>query len=112
MPIVKNLNLLLRFLLEMAALTSLCYWGFRTNRVMALKIVFGVGIPLLTAFIWGMFGSPKAPYQLSIPLQWLLVSVIYLLSALALYTAGKPSLSIIFILTAVVNSVLMVVWKQ
>lgn len=112
MIFIKDLNLLLRFLLELCALASLGFWGFKAHAGVLLKLCFGIGIPILTAFIWGMFGSPKAAYKLPEVYQWLLIIFIYLLSAFALYSAKKPSLAIIFVVASAVNSILMFIWKQ
>ena len=62
MPVLKALNLLVRFLLELCMLGAVGYWGFRTGSSWAMKIILGIGLPLLIAVIWGMFVSPKATY--------------------------------------------------
>lgn len=28
-----------------------------------MKMILGVGLPLVIAFIWGLFASPAAPYK-------------------------------------------------
>jgi hypothetical protein len=110
--LIKNLNLAVRFILEMWALIAVGYWGFKYNSNIVMKIVLGIGAPLLIAVVWGMFGSPKATYKISVPLQWLLICVIYLLASLALYTSGKQQMALLFGVIAIINSILMYVWKQ
>lgn len=102
----------IRFLLELTALISLGYWGFKISATTFVKVCLGIGLPLITAIIWGAFGSPKAPWQISKPLQWALLFTIYLLSAFALFSSGKKHLCIIFLLTAAVNSILMYIGEQ
>ncbi|WP_169891038.1 YrdB family protein [Litchfieldia alkalitelluris] len=65
MFIFKAINLGLRFFLELTALWIFCYWGFHTGKNGFVKLGLGVGSPLIIAIIWGLFGSPAAPYQLS-----------------------------------------------
>ena len=64
LTVIQGSNLALRFLLELCALVALGYWGFHTDRGMGLKLVLGIGAPLLAAVIWGTFVAPKASVQL------------------------------------------------
>ncbi len=45
-------NLALRFVLELAALAALAYWGFHTGHSLLGDVALGVGAPLLAAVIW------------------------------------------------------------
>lgn len=110
--LLKNINLGIRFILEVWALIAVGYWGFKYNSNILIKIALGIGGPLLIAAVWGMFGSPKASYKLSVPLQWILLFVIYLLAGLSLHVSGKQQLAIFFGVIAIINSILMYVWKQ
>ena len=64
MDALKSINLAVRFLLELCVLAAVGYWGFKTSSGWFLKILLGIGAPLLIAVIWGMFGAPKANLQL------------------------------------------------
>jgi hypothetical protein len=112
MVFLQYVNLALRFLLELCALAALGYWGFQTGKGWVMKIGLGIGIPVLIAVIWGMFGSPGASVKLSAPLHLLLELVIFGLPAIALYAAGKHGLAGSFILTVVINRILMYMWGQ
>ncbi len=109
---LKVLNLSIRFILEVMALVSLGYWGFKINAGSVLKMSLGIGIPLITATIWGVFGSPKAIWKVSNISKWILLFTIYILSTLALFTSGKKHLAIAFIVCAVINSFFMYIWDQ
>lgn len=54
------LNLGLRFILEMANLTALGYWGFNTFEN-HFSFIIGIGLPVLFAAIWGIFAVPNDP---------------------------------------------------
>jgi hypothetical protein len=54
------INLLVRFILELAGLFALGYWGW-TQHTGALRILLAVGLPLLAAAIWGVFRVPGHP---------------------------------------------------
>ena len=75
--LIQSANLALRFLLELAALGALAYWGSQTGRVPITKVGLGVGAPLLAALVWGTFGSPSAPVTLSGPLHLLLELAVF-----------------------------------
>ena len=51
----------LQFLLELAALAALGYWGFGAGGGTATCWLLGVGAPALAALFWAVFGSPRAP---------------------------------------------------
>ncbi|EGG37973.1 conserved domain protein [Paenibacillus sp. HGF5] len=50
----KILNLALRFILELILLFSIGYWGFHFGSGLVAQVALGIGLPLLTAVIWGM----------------------------------------------------------
>ncbi|WP_027724592.1 YrdB family protein [Tuberibacillus calidus] len=107
-----GINLLLRFVLEIGALISLGYWGFHLDLALGLKIVVGIGAPLLAAVIWATFGSPAAPFPVKGWRKLFLEVMIFGGSALALFAAGQRVLAILFVLLTVLNRVLMQIWHQ
>jgi hypothetical protein len=112
MDIVKTANLALAFLLELVALAAYGYWGFRTGSSLLVKILLGLGAPVLVALFWGAFVAPKALVTTSPWIRHLLAMGVFALAALALYAVGKPSWAIIFLAVAVINRVLLIAWKQ
>ncbi len=112
MNIIKAGNLGVRFLLELCMLAALGYWGFHTARSLIGKIGLGIGIPLGVAVVWGVFLAPASSMRLEGPLYLVLEVVIFGTTAAALYTTDHPSLAGAFVLIAVLNKVLMVIWGQ
>jgi hypothetical protein len=112
MDALKMLNLAVRFLLELCMLTAVSYWGFKTHSGWFMKILFGIGLPVLIAVLWGMFIAPKAVYPLK-GVSYLTVELILLASgSFALFASGKPTLAWAYTIALVVNKILLVVWKQ
>lgn len=105
-------NLALRFLLELCVLAALAYWGSKTGSGLLTKILFAIGAPLLAAVVWGMFGSPGASMPLHGVWHLLLEGVVFGSGAVALHAAGRPGFALAFVLTVVINRVLMYVWGQ
>jgi hypothetical protein len=112
MVILQSTNLALRFLLELCALAALGYWGFKLDKGIAMRIVFGLGSPLAWAVVWGIFGSPKAAVKLSAISHFILELLVFGLPSVALYAADKPNLALIYGMIVVINRLLMYVCKQ
>jgi len=49
--LAKSANLLVRFLLELFALGTLGYWGFASGGNLFVKILLGLGTPILAAVV-------------------------------------------------------------
>ncbi|MCM3570159.1 YrdB family protein [Neobacillus mesonae] len=112
MAALQNINLAIRFLLEICALMALGYWGFHTGNGKVTKALLGVGVPILIAVIWGVFGSPKAKFKLSMTPQIFLELVVFGIPVIALLVVGKTQLALIYGICVVINRLLMIVWKQ
>lgn len=54
------LNLALRFLLELAALVAMGFWGWSLTPDWA-RFLFAAGIPIFAAVVWGVFAVPGDP---------------------------------------------------
>lgn len=95
------LNLALRFLLEVAALVAIGFWGF-SQHADIWRFVVGLGGPLVAAVLWGTFTVPndpsrsgKAPVPVPGILRLVLELVVFGFAAWALYDAGGEMLAII-----------------
>jgi hypothetical protein len=96
MIVVQYTVLAIFFLLELSVLVVFSYWGFHIKNNLILKIILGIGTPILVAIIWGTFIAPKASLPVSIPVRILLQLIIFGLATAMLYYLGKGKLAIIF----------------
>ena len=106
------LNLALRFLLEIAALVAIGYWGF-SQHAGIWRFIIGIGGPLLAAALWGAFAVPddpsrsgKAPVPVPGILRLALELALFGLAAWALYDTGSPVLALVLAITTVIHYVL------
>jgi hypothetical protein len=90
-----SLNDGLRFLLEMALLAALAYWGF-SEQTGVVQWVVGLGAPLVVAVVWGRFIAPKASHPTADPLRLLLEVVVFAAGVAALFAAGRTVLGFVF----------------
>ena len=112
MSALKMLNLAVRFLLELCMYVAVGYWGFKTQSNWVLKILFGIGLPVLMAVIWGTFLAPKATRPLSGASFLTLELILFSAGAFALFASGKPTLGWIYTITLIVNKILLFRGKQ
>lgn len=112
MDVLKMLNLAVRFLLELCMYAAVGYWGFKTHSSWFMKILFGIGLPVLMAVLWGTFLAPKATRPLSGASFLTLELLLFSSGAFALFASGQPTLGWIYTIVLVINKILLTVWKQ
>ena len=112
MQIVKNANMALAFLLELGVLAALIYWGFSTESPLLVKIVLGIGAPVVAVLVWAILGAPNSARRLTGIWYWLLRIGFDAVGGGALFVANQPALGAIFVVVAAINCVLALLWKQ
>ena len=100
---VDALLLTVRFLLELAALAALAWWGVRTGETALMKVLLGAGAPLAMAVVWGAFVAPKAAFAVPGPVHVALQLAVLAAAAGALVAIQKVTAAEVFAVTAVVN---------
>jgi len=76
------------------------------------KIGVGIGVPLVTAVVWGAFVSPQAPLQLPGLVVLLLQALVFGSAAVGLVATGHRTIAVAFVVIVVINAILMYVWGQ
>jgi hypothetical protein len=97
------MNLGLKFCLELAAMAGFAVWGWRLGGPVT-GAVFAVVTPAVAIAAWGVFAAPRAPRRL--PTRWRVPFElgIFLLSVVALGSAGHPWLSVVLLIAIAVNT--------
>lgn len=105
-------NLALRFALELCVFAALAFWGYHAGTTPLTKIGLAFGLFVLVIVVWGVFLSPKARVPLPTA-PWVLLQVLIFGAAVAgLAAADKPRPALILACFLIVNSALLVVWRQ
>jgi hypothetical protein len=93
-------NLAFRFLLEIATLAAMFYWGWSQHDGL-LRIILAVSFPVIAAIIWGTFAVPddpsrsgKAPVPVPGAVRLLLELFFFGIGAGLLIVSGKVGLGI------------------
>ena len=89
---IRGANLGIAFLLELAVLFAVGYWGFRLSLGMPLRLVAGLAPPLLMAVLWGLLAAPRASFPLHAVADVAFQIAWFGVGALAFWAAGAPSL--------------------
>lgn len=112
MNILKPANLALAFLLELAALAAFADWGLGASSETIIRILLGVGTPVIAAVLWGIFAAPNSKRRLRGPGYLAFKLVFFALATLALLASSRTTLALVFAALVVINIVLGYVWKQ
>jgi hypothetical protein len=103
------INLAVRFLLEVAGLVAIGFWGW-TQGDGLLRFVLAIGLPVLAAVLWHTFAVPDDPSrsgQAPVPVPGIirlaLELAFFAFAAWALYDAGLATLSLILAVAVVVH---------
>jgi hypothetical protein len=102
-------NLAFRFLLEMAALVAIGYWGFDQHSGV-WRFAFGIGGPVIAAAVWATFAVPadasrsgKAPVPVPGVVRLLIELSLFGLATWALFDAGSPTLGLLLASLVIVH---------
>ena len=109
---MRTANLALSFILELCLLGALAYWGYNAADRFALQVALAVSGPVLVAIIWGVYLAPASGRRLRAPLHQLLELFLYGLGFTALFMAGQPLLTEIFVMVYALNFALRILWEQ
>jgi hypothetical protein len=111
MRALQNINLVVRFALEIAALVAIAYWGSQTGSE-AVPWVLALTAPAVVAVVWGTFLSPKRRIDLPKPVRFLLELAVVAAAALALFATGHDVLAIVLAAVALVSGLLNYAWGE
>ncbi|MFJ7625368.1 YrdB family protein [Streptomyces sp. NPDC097595] len=99
-------NELLAFLLELAAVACLFWWGFSLADNLAVQLLTGTAVLAAAVALWGLFAAPRARFRP--PLAGVLAVKALVLGggALALYGVGHPVAAVALGAVVVANTAL------
>lgn len=106
--VLKVLQGVLAFLLEIVALVALAYWGFTVGSSVAWKLALGLGAPALLVGVWATFlAADGTNARVSLP-YWLVIALkvgVFAAASVALHAAGAGTPALVFAMLAVVSVV-------
>lgn len=112
MNVIKYLNLLVSFLLEVALLIVAGYWGFQQGESVLMKYTLALAIPVVIAILWGIFAAPKSKKRLENPFRIVFKLTLFSLAVFFSYQMGLLLLAIIIAIITCINLVMAFVFLQ
>ncbi|MFC7234577.1 YrdB family protein [Halosegnis marinus] len=94
-----------RFVLEVAALAALAYWGVRVGTDFPSRLALGLAAPMFAAGVWATFVAPRAPFRLPALARLAVELGVFGLAVAALAVVGRPTLAVAFGAAAFADSV-------
>jgi hypothetical protein len=95
----------LRFLLELAGLAAVAYWGVTVGDSLLQQVALAVGAVVLLAGVWGLFVAPKAVLRLDDPLRLVVELVVFGVAVGVLLSVGAVVVGLVFGVLVVVSEV-------
>ena len=112
MTILRAINAGIAFALELAMLAAFAYWGYGVGEGAIIRWALAIGLPLVAIVLWSLLFAPRAQKRLPLVPGALWSLGLFLLAALALFVSDQAALAIGMASVAIVNRVLVLVWKQ
>lgn len=108
---MRAANLALRFLLELAALAALAYWGAHTGSGV-VRVLLAIAVPLAGAVVWGLWCAPRSQRRLAPGPRTVVEAAVFGLGAAGLAFAGQAGAAVAFVVVSVANWALLFAWRQ
>lgn len=102
---VRDLALALRFVLELAAIGAVSWWGFALDAPMAVRVTAGIAAPFVVIVVWGAVVSPRARFARPRWRREIVEALVWLAAIGALLATGYPVLAVLFALLVVADRV-------
>lgn len=112
MNLIKQLNLLVSFLLELILLFSVGSWGYHNGGNLVLNYTLALALPTVVAVIWGIWAAPKSTRRLKNPARTILKLSLFFAGAWLVYLAGNLWWGVVFAAVAALNGTLAFMLKQ
>ena len=110
--LIESLTLLVRFLLELCALTALGYWGAHTGGRVLTRVTRATAAVITAAVAWALIVAPNAPIDAGAGVRWAVEVAVFTAATGALLAVGRPRYGVALAGVYLVNRVLMMVWSQ
>ncbi|MER6540692.1 YrdB family protein [Streptomyces sp900105755] len=111
-PRLHVVNEGLAFLLEIAALAVLAWWGWQSVESRALGFLVAVAAPAAAAVLWGIFAAPKARIPVPLPAVLAVKALVFGAASAALCAMDHAAWATTFAVLAVANTTLATLDRQ
>jgi hypothetical protein len=110
--IIKAINLVTAFLLEIAMIVAFGYFGYHYPENFAIKYFLMIGIPLAATILWGFLAAPKSKYRLQKLPRLIFALTIFGAAIFLLNSTGKTMLAAVFAILVIINQLLLFILEE
>lgn len=103
MQILKIINQIVAFLLELCMLAAVGRWGYLQVKSTWAKYGIAILLIVVVVMLWGYFAAPKSANRLSLKYRMIFKFVLFMLTTLMLHKIGQTNYAVIFGLVALFN---------
>jgi hypothetical protein len=103
MQILRSLNEVLAFTLELAMFFSIGYFGFSKGSTLVSKWVIAIICVLIAITLWAIFASPNSQTRLEFPIRLLFELSMFLLASFLVYKLNYSWQSCCFALLSILS---------
>ena len=110
--IIKAINLVTAFLLEIAMIVAFGYFGYHYPENMLMKDVLMIGLPLIATILWGYFAAPKSKHRLSKIPRVVFALALFGAAIFLLNSTEKTMLAAVFAILVIINQLLLFILEE
>ena len=105
MSALKSINLAISFLLELALLGTVAFWGFSLSLPILGRVLLGLALPSVAVVLWALFMAPRAKWR--VPDLWkpVLALALFVGASVLLIMNGHVAAGSVFVVVAVLNTI-------
>ena len=94
---IKLINSVLVFILEMAMLGSFAYFGFQKGSSMFIKYTSAIVLVAGAIFLWSYFAAPRSEHRLRMPYLAIFRLAMFLIASYLLYKCDRTKFAIVMV---------------
>jgi hypothetical protein len=110
--LLKSINLVLYFLLEISMLVALGHRGFLASGQLFWRYLLAVSLPFLIAIMWGLLAAPRSAHRLTQPSRAIFALLLFSITTFSIYRSGHIRLAICFGVVALISQSFALLFKQ
>lgn len=112
MSFIRPIHLVVAFLLELAMLFCLGYYGFHISDSGLQRFIIGIGLPVIAIVLWGFFAAPRARHRLPFPYLIIFKLALFLATATLVYSIGQHQWALTFFAVALISEFFELIFKD
>ena len=112
MALVKSINLLTLFLIEVAVLAAAVAFGWHQHQTVAVRVLIGVAIATVFALTWAVAAAPRARNRLRGTNLFVFEVVWFGVGVALLIAASHPRWAVALAVVTIVSKALGALWHQ